>query len=453
MTYRGFVVLGVMRTGSNLLEETLNTVPHVICHGELFNPHFVGGPNRDGLWGVDKKLRDADPIQLLNKVWAAEDLNGFRLFADHDPRVLDAVLNDASIAKIVLTRRPIESYVSLAMAKATGQWWLGQAKSARTAKVRFDAAGYAAYLEDLTAFYRKVRVKLQLSGQTAFWLDYQDLKDDEVLAGLAWFLGQTEAPDAAQVRAKIQNPKALSDLLTNPEEAETALVSGLQPDLEADRQWEPARGPGVRGFVATESGLLYMPIPGAGPDPIAASLTGERDLRQKDLRRWMRQNRRHRSFTLVRDPLARAHDAFTHAILPKVGPMPDIRHLLTKDFDVRVPDDLKDPGYSLTDHQRAFAGFLDFLEGNLSGQSAVPVQRVWASQHMFVTAMAGLRPPDRILRDVELPDAASDFPELVRLPVWQDTSPFSFAETATPRHRELALRAYRRDYLTFGLMD
>ena len=42
--FTSFIVLAGMRTGSNFLEANLNQFPDLKSYGELFNPHFVGGP-------------------------------------------------------------------------------------------------------------------------------------------------------------------------------------------------------------------------------------------------------------------------------------------------------------------------------------------------------------------------------------------------------------------------
>ena len=46
-----------MRTGSNLLEANLNALEGVTCHGEAFNPHFIGRLKSDSL--LDITLEDA----------------------------------------------------------------------------------------------------------------------------------------------------------------------------------------------------------------------------------------------------------------------------------------------------------------------------------------------------------------------------------------------------------
>ena len=105
-----FVVFAEMRTGSNFLEANLNAIEDAECHGEAFNPHFIAYPNKTELHGVTHEDRDADPHVLLDAVKAQEGvLAGFRFFNDHDPRVLETILEDPRCAKIVLTRNPMDS--------------------------------------------------------------------------------------------------------------------------------------------------------------------------------------------------------------------------------------------------------------------------------------------------------------------------------------------------------
>ncbi|MBU0780159.1 MAG: sulfotransferase domain-containing protein, partial [Alphaproteobacteria bacterium] len=110
-----------MRTGSNFLEANLNMFDGVACLGEAFNPHFIGFPNTPDLLGMTQADRESDPQALIDRVKQAEGLNGFRFFNDHDSRVLDIALTDPRCAKIVLTRNPVDSFVSWKIASATGQ--------------------------------------------------------------------------------------------------------------------------------------------------------------------------------------------------------------------------------------------------------------------------------------------------------------------------------------------
>ena len=214
-----------MRTGSNFLEANLNALARVQCHGEVFNPHFIGKKDQTAMFGINLAARAADPLVLLRKMREATDgLSGFRLFHDHDARVVEAVLADPACAKIILTRNPVESYVSLKIAQETGQWKLTQAKNLKSAKARFEAAEFEKHLRRMQEFQIKLMHGLQVSGQTAFYIDYDDIQDVEVLNGLAAFLGVKARLEAPDDTLKKQNPDEIVEKVLNPAEMEHALA-------------------------------------------------------------------------------------------------------------------------------------------------------------------------------------------------------------------------------------
>ncbi len=214
-TFDSFVVLAEMRTGSNFLESNLNALEGVSCHGEAFNPHFIGYPNREDLLGVTAAARDADPGALWDRVRQAPGLNGCRYFHDHDPRMLTVLLDDPKVAKIVLTRNPAESYVSRKIAQATGQWKLTNVAKRRDALAVFDGPEFEAHLQGLQDFQFRVMRALQVSGQTAFYVAYEDLQDVEVMNGLARWLGVEARLEALEGKLKPQNPEPLSEKVAN----------------------------------------------------------------------------------------------------------------------------------------------------------------------------------------------------------------------------------------------
>lgn len=461
-----FVVLAGMRTGSNLLEEQLAAMPGVVSHGELFNPHFFGKPEVKTLWGLSMQARDSDPLRVIGAMRASgAGLHGFRLFYDHDARAIDQVLRDPKAAKIILTRRPIDSYVSLKIARKTGQWWLGDMTSARAAKVPFDSEEYADFLNDLSEFQTRINHTLQTTGQTAFHIGYDDLSDDDVLAGLGRFIGAEGPPDAAKVKAKVQNPTPVMARLTNPKVAEEALRGLSTPDLGRIQVYEPDRGPGLRFFrVCKNAPLLYMPIRGAGIDPIpdwlrAVDPEGETEggMTQKDLRRWKRQHAGHRSFTVLRHPLPRAHDAFCRFVLPHdVENYSDIRAALIAQYDLTLPNEYSPDDWDIDRHRSAFLGFLKFLTGNLGGQTALRVDNTWATQTMLLHAIGQFAVPDHVVRDGGMTAALERLSSEVGLETPRMTGrfdvadPHPLAEVVTPNIEKAAEAAYRRDFVMFG---
>ncbi len=464
--FKYFVVLAGMRTGSNLLEEQLAAMPGVTSHGELFNPHFFGKPEKTSLWGLSMTARESDPVRVIGAMLqTSEGLPGFRLFHDHGEKTIDLVLSDPSAAKIILTRRPIDSYVSLKIARKTGQWWLGDMNSARAAKVPFDAEEYMEFLNELAEFQSKIARALQTSGQSAFYLSYDDLSDEDILAGLGKFLGSDGPPDQSKVRAKVQNPTPVLARLTNPRVAEEALHSLKSPDLGKLPVYEPDRGPGMRFFCVCRSApLLYMPIRGAGIDPVPEWMKlvdpeGKIDsgMTQKDMRRWKRQHPGHRSFTVLRHPLSRAYDAFCRFILPTEHEnYAELRSALVKKYNVALPDEWPVDTYDLDAHIEAFLCFLKFLAGNLGGQTSLRVDNSWATQTALLHAVAGFSVPDRVIREDALASELQSIAEEVGIPApelsgkFPVEAPYPLAEVYNRNIEDACQAAYRRDYVMFG---
>ena len=61
----------------------------------------------------------------------------------------DHVLSDPACAKIILTRNPLESYVSHKIAAETKQWRLGNVVHRKKTQVTFDAAEFEQLLTRL----------------------------------------------------------------------------------------------------------------------------------------------------------------------------------------------------------------------------------------------------------------------------------------------------------------
>ena len=470
--FQSFVVFAEMRTGSNFLEANLNALDGVTCHGEAFNPHFIGYPNNNPILGVDLATRDADPAKLLTAV--QEDpagLSGFRYFHDHDPRVFDAIIEDQSCAKIVLTRNPVESYVSWKIAQETGQWKLTDVKAHKAAQARFNGPEFERHLEALQQFQILLLNRLQTSGQTAFYVAYEDLQSVEVMNGLARYLGVDARLDGLDQKLKKQNPSPISAKVSNYEDMLMTLGRLDRFDLTRTPNFEPRRGPNVPSYVAAAtSGLLYMPLRGGPVGQVSAWLAaldgvGEDALltkmNQKELRQWKRSHPGHRSFTVLRHPVTRAHDAFCRHIL-NTGPGSylQLRKTLARRYNVPLPDEGPDAAYDLAAHRRAFGAFLGFLKGNLSGQTAIRVDPTWCTQAQAITGFGELCLPDQLIREDEM---AAALPALAQTAgcatppavpaVSDEAGPFALADIYDGEIEKLARDAYQRDYMSFGFGD
>ncbi|MCC6007571.1 MAG: nodulation protein NodH [Rhodobacteraceae bacterium] len=474
--FRFFAILAEMRTGSNFLEDNINRFDALSSHGELFNPYFIGGAGKQEYLGISLAERDADPFALLERVisHSSPAIAGFRLFHDHDPRILDHVIDNPDCAKIVLTRNPFEAYISRKVAAATGQWRLTDLKYRADARIRFEPDEFEAHVAGLQSFRIELQRRLQVTAQTAFHINYDDLGALEVINGLGTWLGAGTRLEALSKTLKKQNLEPPESKVENPEEMHAALARIDTFGLARTPDFEPRRGPVVPRYVACpDVGLLFMPMeagPRAGPlgwmaahqarasgraDGEEALLTG---FNQKSLRQWRRRHPGHMGFTVLRHPAMRAHSAFCRHILPGgPGAFVEIREMLRKEYKLPLPTPGKGmEGYGPERHREAFMGFLRFLKANVAGQTAVRVDPAWASQSAMLQGMAGLAQPDLVAREDRLAEAAIYLEGalgLAHLPLPHDAEeegPFRLVQIHDPDLEQAISEVYARDYLQFG---
>ncbi|MEL7214528.1 MAG: nodulation protein NodH [Pseudomonadota bacterium] len=494
--FRYFTIFAAMRTGSNLLERTLAQLDGVERHGELFNPHFIGKPGQDTYLGVGRQSREARPLQLIDRMVEASrgTLPGFRLFNGHDPRVLRRCLTEPACGKIILSRTPLDSYISLKIAQSTDQWMLSNIKKRRDAQVRFDLAEFEAFEAESKAYYAQMRRMMQEHGQSAYFIDYEDLKDLPVLNGLAAYLGLEARFSVLSEPILRQNPGALSDKVVNHAEMQEQLrarggvhVTGSGVSARNDRG-------GLRLFrAALKAPIAFAGIPGApGPvvlrwlhgadggqaqrpdfeDALARGEITQSFANRRSLREWADSHRRTVAFTVVRHPLARAFAVFDDKIFRggEAG-FPMIREQLRSTFGMVVPDEaecigqdrahLERIGHDLVRHRVAFHAFLDFVKANLQGQTSLRTDPRWALQCEFIDGLNALRPLSLILREDELVTGAAFIKKslglnAVRNAVLREpemTPAFPLEEIVTPETQALARAAFSADYDAFGYGD
>lgn len=462
--YDYFVIFAEMRTGSNFLEENINSYPGLKCWAEIYNPHFVGKPSNKDFAGITVEQREANPMKLLQALKTRDGgLNGFRYFHDHDPRMFDTIINDPRCAKIILTRNPLESYVSRKIAGATGQWRLGDLKDARSAKITFDQTEFEEMLDAVKGFQQKILRGLQISGQTAYYIAYEDVQDVDVLNGLAKFLGVDEPRSKTVQKTKVQNPSSLEDKVLNFPEMVSALASIDHFNLSSTPNFEPRRGPAVPTFVASKGApLLYLPVRGGPDDALKLWLSTLGDdvqglvegFSQKTLRNWKRNHKNHRSFTVVSHPVVRLHRTFCHHIENvSEDTFGEIREQLRTTYKLPLPSD--GPNTSLSKHREAFIKFANFVKGNLGGQTSIRVDAGWASQSEVINGFSEFALPDHILREDEIAQTLNGLPGAQGSTFAGQAADVPFAlDEVYDADVEAAVRAaYQKDYMIFGFKD
>jgi hypothetical protein len=213
-----FVMVGMMRSGSNLLERQLGGLADVRCHGELFNPAFVGldvmqGKEQQGYTRESVDQRNEDELGFVKKLDAACDrpIMGLRLFLDHSPQMTARLLYDPAVKKIVLSRHLLESYVSLLLARETDVWMTTKEPVKRADPVKVEINKLINYALRQSLYYNDILSVLQQTGQSYRMIDYSEMNELEMLNDLAAFIGSKHRLAKVEQPLKKQNPGKLED--------------------------------------------------------------------------------------------------------------------------------------------------------------------------------------------------------------------------------------------------
>lgn len=228
-----FVIYGSMRTGSSLLVSLLNQLPGVVCHGEVFNPNFVGlHPTYARTFRIPREAtakRDLDTDALYELLLHASPdtrMVGFKIFPGHDRNILERTLTDTRVRKIILRRDIVESFVSLCQAEKNKVWLISSTdkeleheKRRRASRpVLFEATRFLKYKKTVDAFHKHVDQKLAKNRHEVLRLEYEDLLANDASTQISTFLGlSAPRPIASSPLTKI-NSLPVHQRVTNPSE-------------------------------------------------------------------------------------------------------------------------------------------------------------------------------------------------------------------------------------------
>lgn len=234
-----FVIFGAMRSGSNLLQEKLNYFEDLICLGELYNPSFVGVDrphiNKFSYAGYGRNdpdsrtKRQQDPFLLIQQVQeqASKEgkIPGFRLFDGHNKDVRRVLLNNPRVRKVLLQRNLVDSFISLELAKESGQWVKRDEKAPKVSQVHFDINEFEKYVVKTQRYFSAIKQRLDETHQAYKVIDYNDVLDDSKVAEIAHFVGSNKAMQQQQTTLKKQNKGNIEDKVINFDQVKDYLHS------------------------------------------------------------------------------------------------------------------------------------------------------------------------------------------------------------------------------------
>lgn len=233
-----YVIISTQRSGSNLLCGMLGSHPQIISFHELFHPASVYyGLVHRGKFNFGTVLeRDRQPYKFLAKIYNKDNgakAVGFKIFPGHNQKILDFLLKNPDIKKIILKRENLLfSYTSKLTAQQTKNWQQHvnlDTKSAdsgakkKAEKVHVDIKGLMTYIKENHDFFDYV--EKQLTGQKSICVTYREMiTDDKIIPDLIEFIGVNNDMDfeLKKLHTK-QNIKKLSDRISNFEELKQKL--------------------------------------------------------------------------------------------------------------------------------------------------------------------------------------------------------------------------------------
>ena len=228
---RWFVILTQPRSGSYLLVDLLNQVPGIRCHPEIFKPgrlelHRDIKPHVK--WTVSG--RDERPILYMRAVLSIGDYKatGFKLFPEHNKRLLSHISSAKHIHKIVLLRHPLSRFVSRLRAEATGRWVDRKADSrAKETEVicTFESSRFNHFLQHHEKFVGDNAKAAAASPASYTLVDYEEVVSLHALAGICRALGVDPA-DTSLITPTLekQTKEPLPALIGNYDEMKAYLI-------------------------------------------------------------------------------------------------------------------------------------------------------------------------------------------------------------------------------------
>jgi hypothetical protein len=225
-----FVIIAAPRTGSSQLTVRLREHPDVLCHGEVFHRKnlYVYWPKRDLTDDVKMELsalRQADPDALLERVLSANygrSCVGFKIFFGQCDPVLDTILDDPAIRKVVLFRRNVlANYSSALAASRSGSWSTKEDLDPSSShKVKFKAEQFIRFHNDYVGSFRNVIDRLNTGREPYHLIYYEDINDAHMFASLISFIG-TDPRQSRKTERRHLKKQSSPDILSrfsNPDE-------------------------------------------------------------------------------------------------------------------------------------------------------------------------------------------------------------------------------------------
>jgi LPS sulfotransferase NodH len=227
-----FAIMCRARTGSYLLVDLLNQFSDIVCHGEVFKQTHME-MNNFALQRLSYTVaeRDAYPITFIGSIFSLTPnrITGFKVFESHNAVARQYILENSNIRKIILTRNPLDSYISLLRAKQTGEWVKKKIPSDSSrqqnpaVKLRFELNDFTQHVHWITAAEQRYAEAEVFTKQKFFRIGYEEVAQIEPVRKVAEFLEGCDLTASLAPTMEKQISEPLENIVENYEEMKTHL--------------------------------------------------------------------------------------------------------------------------------------------------------------------------------------------------------------------------------------
>lgn len=221
-----FAILAAARSGSTYLTSYLSLHKDIWCHDEVFNPTktiFSTAASTDAerrtLSAELLHLRAENPFSFLETIYGighGREHVGFKIFPSHSPEVLNKLIADAEVRKVLLFRSNLlarhASNLAASQTRTRGQ-------EPERPLVRFVPADFMRQSRRYQRFFRRTIATLQECGQSYFFLRSDELMFEPKLHQLLDFLGASgPLPQWDQGSPWVRGSSDIVSRFSNPDE-------------------------------------------------------------------------------------------------------------------------------------------------------------------------------------------------------------------------------------------
>lgn len=218
-----FLIIALPRTGSSHLVNLLSGHPDIFTNGNVFDGRktvYVLWPDitPDVRAELIEQRRTA-PLEFLERVYTTSygrSHVGFKIFSGENDEILDRLIRDSDVRKIVLYRRNVLAcFSSHLVAGETGKYSeQAGAEHGPAPKVRFRADKFARFHHRFSTYYRDIVERLNKHRQNFQFCSYEEINDPWLLRSMMNFIGaDPQIPVSSETQLRHQVKQNTSDIL------------------------------------------------------------------------------------------------------------------------------------------------------------------------------------------------------------------------------------------------